>query len=213
MSQWPRGLVSVGGLAANDGHVGFAGGWTTATTQSGGGSPELRQRRRIDAPRAPGGSPCPCASRGTNGRCGGGRGSPELSPRRRPEFGPARRGGCSALAREQRIASGPWEPGEHAGATGASGRAPGREVRRQWRWPEPGACGDGGYGTGTSRKGGGKRRRSYGGPGDQHGRLGDGLGAANRRRRGPATGGEEDGNCVASVPPGSRDSPERSRSR
>ena len=69
------------------GHVGFAGGWTTATTQSGGGSPELRQRRRIDAPRAPGGSPCPCASRGTNGRCGGGRGSPEWSSWRRRRSG------------------------------------------------------------------------------------------------------------------------------
>ena len=34
MSQWPRGLVSVGGLAANDGHVGFAGGWTTATIRA-----------------------------------------------------------------------------------------------------------------------------------------------------------------------------------
>ena len=153
------------------------------------------------------------ASIGSIGRVRRGLSRAQRRLRRRPEFGPARRGGCSALAGEQRSASGPWEPGEHAGATGASGRAPGREVRRPWRWPELGACGEGGYGTGMSRKGGGKRRRSYGGPGDQHGRLGDGLAAANRRRRGPATGGEEDGDCVASVPPGSRDSPERSRSR
>ena len=133
------------------GHVGFAGGWTTATTQSGGSSPELRQRRRIDAPRAPGGSPCPCASRGTNGRCGGGRGSPELSPRRRPELG---------------------------------------------------ACGDGGYGTGTSRKGGGKRRSPHSGVVEQLGRLGEALFGANRRRGSMVAGEEDDDADGDAVRPG-----------
>ena len=35
----------------------------------------MRQRQQIDAPRGPGGSPCPCASKGTNGRAWGGRSS------------------------------------------------------------------------------------------------------------------------------------------
>ena len=39
-----------------------------------------RQRRQIDAPGAPEGSPGPCASKETSGRCGGGRSSPEASP-------------------------------------------------------------------------------------------------------------------------------------
>ena len=72
-----------------------------------------------------------------------------------------------------------------------SGRAPRREVRRQWRWPELGACGDGGYGTGTSRRGGGKRRSPHSGVVEQLGRLGEALFGANRRR-GSMVAGEED---------------------
>ena len=76
-----------GGLAANDGSRQMRRRLDDGDDQSGGGSPELRQRRRIDAPGAPEDSPCPRASRGTNGRCGGGRSSPEARLWRRPEFG------------------------------------------------------------------------------------------------------------------------------
>ena len=72
-----------------------------------------------------------------------------------------------------------------------SGRAPRRKVRRQWRWPELGTCGDGGYGTGTSRKGGGKRRSPHSGVVEQLGRLGEALFGANRRR-GSMVADEED---------------------
>ena len=83
-----------------------------------------------------------------------------------------------------------------------SGRAPRREVRRQWRWPELGACGDGGYGTGTSRRGGGKRRSPHSGVVEQLGRLGEALFGANRRRGSMVAGEEDDDADGDAVRPG-----------
>ena len=123
------------------------------------------------------------ASIGSIGRVRRGLSRAQRRLRRRPEFGPARRGGCSALAREQRSASGPWGPGEHARATGASGKAPGHEVRRPWRWPELDACGGGSYGTRTSRGSEGKQRGAHGGSDGGLGELGEASGRVQGRRR------------------------------
>ena len=127
---------------------------TTATTRPRRSCSGRCYSPRLVALRAPKGSQCSCASRGARSWAQGGRGSPETSSWRRPEFGHVRGWGCGALGKKLMVQTASAGHQKRAGATGSSRGAQVRRATRPWRST---VLGNGGGGA-TAREQA-KRRR------------------------------------------------------